>query len=87
MAVYVDQLFDTLYAGQRWPYTRACHMWADTVVELHAMADRIGLKRKWFQNRKRFPHYDLTANRRKLAIDCGAIEKSLREHLSEGVKR
>lgn len=27
--------------------------------ELHVFAEKIGLKRTWFQAKKRFPHYDL----------------------------
>ena len=30
--------------------------------ELHRFANRIGLKREWFQN-KRIPHYDVTTER------------------------
>ena len=51
MPVYVD--------NQKNPYGRMkmCHMLADTLEELHAMADLIGIKRKWFQNEST-PHYD-----------------------------
>jgi hypothetical protein len=48
-------------------------MIADTDEELHAMAQRIGLPRESFQN-KRVPHYDLTAERRALAVQAGAVE-------------
>lgn len=48
------------------------HMLADTLDELHAMADRVGLKRKWFQNHGT-PHYDLCQAKRQLAIEAGAI--------------
>jgi hypothetical protein len=36
------------------------------------MADRIGLRRSWFQGRSTFAHYDLTASKRRLALDAGA---------------
>lgn len=68
MPVYVDRLRDW-----GWRYGPSCHMIADTLDELHAMAARIGMKRIWFQT-DGGPHYDLTASRRKMAIDCGAIE-------------
>ncbi len=67
MTVYVD-------SGKH-PYGRMqmCHMLADTLNELHAMADRIGVKRKWYQN-KSIPHYDICLSKRRLAIRAGANE-------------
>lgn len=52
-----------------------CHMFTDgPMAELHAMADRIGLKRAWFQNPKPgdHPHYDLSPSMRALALTNGA---------------
>lgn len=73
MPVYVDEL-------HKWP-TRikcfqagSCHMVADTLEELHVMAETIGLSRGWFQDKKRLPHYDLTVSRRAAALKAGAIE-------------
>lgn len=67
MAVYVD--------GEENKFGRMvmCHMLADTVAELHEMADRIGMKREWFQPLSR-PHYDLSKTRRAAAVKLGAIE-------------
>lgn len=48
-------------------------MTADTLDELHALADAIGLRRAWFQKRARVPHYDLTPSKRELALRAGAI--------------
>jgi hypothetical protein len=78
MAVYVDKLFYTEQTRQ-WPYAQACHLTADTIEELHAFAFRIGMKRMWFQDHPRHPHYDLTKTRRKLAIRVGAKEIDARE--------
>lgn len=55
-----------------------CHMTSDTSLsELHAFADRLGLKRAWFQE----DHYDLVATRRSLAVRLGAQEVTGRELL------
>ncbi len=61
-----------------------CHLWTEpgNEEELHALAQRIGLRRAWFQNKNpKFPHYDLTPSRRRLALAGGAIETDLREYL------
>ena len=87
MSVYVDELI-------RWPQPAkpgaeryfgsgkpSCHMTADSLEELHAMADRIGLRRSWCQYRARLEHthYDLTPSKRALAVRFGAMEKDLWE--------
>lgn len=73
MAVYVGIEFLTL-STKALPYKYASHLFADSVEELHDFAGRIGLKREWFQNHQRLPHYDITANKRRQAIKNGAIE-------------
>lgn len=55
-----------------------CHMLADRVEDLHAMADKIGIARRWFQN-KRYPHYDICKSKRALAVKHGAIEIDRRQ--------
>lgn len=51
------------------------HMVADTLDELHAMAQRLGLKRSWFQvSRSGMPHYDICQTKREQAIRLGAVE-------------
>lgn len=47
-----------------------CHMVADTEQELHAMADRIGVARRWYQG----DHYDIALSKRALAVQSGALE-------------
>lgn len=76
MSVYVDSPFPTA-PKPGWRYKSACHMTADTFAELHEMADKLGLKRSWFQNHPRYPHYDLTKNKRKQAIAAGAVEQRM----------
>jgi hypothetical protein len=55
-----------------------CHLVADTLEELHAMAKAIGMKREWFQD-GRIPHYDLTETRRAAAVKRGTRELTRRE--------
>lgn len=77
--IYVDPL--VVWGGSNAPrcfrFKLSCHMYADDVRELHRLAKKIGLKRDWFQD-ARLKHYDLTENKRKLAMKHGAKEKSFR---------
>ena len=69
MAVYVDSM--------RAPYGRMimCHMIADSDAELHEMADKIGISRRWFQG----DHYDICLSKRARAVAAGAVEISWEE--------
>jgi hypothetical protein len=69
MAVYVDA------PSYRIGRMMMCHMAADTLDELHAMADRLGVKR-WFQDKAGAPHYDICKANRALVVDLGAIPVS-----------
>lgn len=70
--IYIDSL--KAYTPKKgWRWNSSCHMFADSLEELHEFADKIGMKRTWFQDTK-LPHYDLTAKRRQLAVHLGAIE-------------
>lgn len=69
MAIYVDPIHDW-GANGKW-----CHMATDgDIQELHDMAQRIGLKRTWFQDHPLHPHYDLRPSKRLMAVGRGAIE-------------
>jgi hypothetical protein len=73
MSVYVD--------AAAHPFGRMimCHMFSPNIDELHAMADRIGVARRWFQDPRTmqkvsWPHYDIARTKRALAVQFGAIE-------------
>jgi len=76
MAVYVDDM-RAPYKPSHAPGRRyvMCHMVADSENELHAMADRIGVARKWYQG----DHYDIALSKRALAVAAGAKEITRRE--------
>ena len=67
VAVYVDDAV-TLWRGHRW-----AHLMADTLDELHDMADRLGIPRRAFQDKTSGAHYDVDATLREQAIALGAI--------------
>lgn len=73
MSVYVD--------APVWPYGRMmmCHMFAENLEDLHAMADKIGVARRWFQNKPGFPHYDICKSKRAVAVGLGAVEVDRRQ--------
>jgi hypothetical protein len=73
MSVYVDN-YNAKYGRMT-----MCHMMADSLEELHEMADKIGVQRKWFQDKPRFPHYDICKEKKSLAIENGAIEVTAKE--------
>lgn len=67
MAVYIDN-FEA-------PFGRMlmCHMIADTTEELLAMADRIGVQRKWIQDAGTYnEHFDICLSKKKKALEYGA---------------
>lgn len=52
-----------------------CHMLADTDDELHAMAAKIGVARRWHQKPGTYQsHYDICLSKRALAVRFGAKE-------------
>lgn len=84
MAVYVDRAnipYPRSAPGGKKPFRqmKMCHMAADSLDELHAMADKIGMKREWFQGHTRYPHYDINLTKKTLALKEGAIEVSSKE--------
>jgi hypothetical protein len=76
MTVYVDDV--------RLPFGNMimCHCWADSLDELLAMMDRIGVQRKWIQGHPKLSqprfrkaswvHFDIAASKKALALQHGA---------------
>lgn len=87
MTVYVDDARIPAQVGRiraRWS-----HLFADTPDELHAFAQRLGLRRDWFQpgtplagRPSRFWHYDVTDSKRQAAIKLGARPVTWRESVN-----
>lgn len=73
MTVYVDDMH-RLPMG-RLGRMKMSHMIADTEAELHAMADRIGVARRWYQG----DHYDIALSKREAAIAAGAVAITVRQ--------
>lgn len=71
-AVYVDAAIHP-WRGRMW-----CHLFSLDLGALHAFAAGLGLQRRWFQQppKASWPHYDITAAKRLLAIRRGAVEVS-----------
>lgn len=69
MTVYVDDM------RARFRRMIMCHMIADTEAELHEMAVRIGVARRWYQR----DHYDICLSFRAKAIQFGAVEITQRQ--------
>jgi hypothetical protein len=69
MTVYVDDV------RHRFGRMVMCHMWADSVDELHAFAARLGLKRTWFQcpPKASWEHYDISLGVKAKALALGAV--------------
>jgi hypothetical protein len=64
MSVYVD---DVVHNFGR---MKMCHLWADDLEELLAMADRLGLKREWLQGppKASWLHFDVSLTKKAIAI-------------------
>lgn len=79
--VYVDDLVSVDGANRPhpgWKYPLACSLFADTLEELHAMAQRLRLPRHWLHGGA-WPRYDLTAQKRSEAVTLGARQITSKE--------
>ncbi|MBX9594677.1 MAG: DUF4031 domain-containing protein [Roseomonas sp.] len=69
MTVYVDDV------QHKFGRMVMCHMWADSLPELLAMADRIGVARRWLQQppKASWVHFDVSMGMKAKAIAAGAV--------------
>lgn len=77
MTIYVDTPVE-----RQGKFNGYCHMMTDgDLQELHdfAVEIRVGL---YFQNKPRFPHYDLSQTKRRLAVSLGAVEITTEEMIN-----
>lgn len=83
MTVYVDDM-RAKFRGML-----MCHMIADTDEELHAIADKIGVQRRWWQSPDKTSgsHYDIAQSKRALAIQYGAIPITMRQCAAMNARR
>lgn len=81
MTVYVD----TMKAS--YGRMKMCHMYADTLDELHAMAERLGVRR-YFQAppKASHPHYDISLGKKAEAMRQGAVEITMKAGLHYAAK-
>lgn len=74
MTVYVDNM------AAEYRSMTMCHMLADSTEELLEMADKIGVNKKWLQKKGTLhEHFDICLSKRKLAVQAGAKEITLRQ--------
>lgn len=76
-----EVFFDTPYKhkdGKKW-----CHLGAMNEDRLHEFAERIGLKKEWFQkSNDGLPHYDIYSERiRQIALQEGAVKVTRKDFL------
>ncbi len=71
--IMVDQVI--VWPGAKPPFHNgSCHLTTDgPIEELHAFAERLGMRRTWFQPHPKMDHYDLTPRRRAVALAHGAV--------------
>jgi len=89
VTVYLDSS-NILWRGKRW-----CHLYADSLDELLAFGDRVGLRRSWLQHpegERGLPHYDVTGSVLARCVAEGAVRvdagdgtyRRLRQALTRG---
>jgi hypothetical protein len=78
-----------LYPMGQFGRMKMSHLLADTDDELHAMAARIGVARKYWQSPARTSgsHYDISMSMRAAACTAGAIEITLKQAAAMNARR
>lgn len=83
MAVYVDDMYlhkMGQFKRRGGGVMKMSHMIADTHDELVAMADAIGVARRWIQHEgSSQEHFDVALEARGKAVSLGAIEITMRD--------
>lgn len=69
--IYVDNATNPFPSAQG--VMKTCHLLADSEEELHSMAEKLELKRSWFQPAP-MPHYDIAQSKRAVAVSLGAVQ-------------
>ncbi len=73
--IYTDRLH-----AANWRYKWSCHLFSDTSNrELRSFARQLDLHQRHFQNKIKFPHYDLSPAKQRLALKYGAKLVSRKE--------
>ena len=91
MTIYVDAIKEypteaIQKPARRWGKSWS-HMWTDAdPQELHLMANRLGLKRSYYQEHGLLKHYDVIPTKRALAIQHGAVEGHVKNYLRELIR-
>lgn len=73
VTVFIDDMYK--YPMGQFRRMKMSHMIATNEDELHVMAQRIGIARKWYQG----DHYDVCMSRREDALRNGAVPVTLRQ--------
>lgn len=83
MTVYVDDM------AASYGRMKMCHMLADSDDELHAMAAKIGVARRWWQSPEKTSgsHYDIALSKRALAVAAGAVEITMKQASAMNARR
>ncbi len=82
-SVCVDPVRHNPHGGK---FRASCHLFVDDggVDVLHKFAELIGLRRSWFQEHPKYPHYDLSVYKREQAVKNGAKEVGRRVIIQTG---